>query len=647
VKWVPILSTLLGVSVLCLGQDNSFIPFSFHGLCLRLLLLLCLFLWFLVGKDQPIWGRAWSVPLWWSWIGLLCFQALISLQSETIGFTLNFLEGRFWISLLILMLVDVLSFDDTKRFFKRCVGAVFIFGVIYGFYQIWVALPELRASLDMMEMDSNVYKERFMLRLNSDEMFGSRLYSNLFGLFALVGLFTCLPMRGQSVSKVSYVIIGLMLAGLYFSQSKGAVLAGLSVGVLWAFHWLRLKYNCHIGWLLLPLGLGVIGFILFKNQLHASIQIRLDYWQVSLEILKAHPIGIGALNFSEYYGSYMHAEATEVKMAHNDHLQFFCEFGYLGGVLHFLFLGHILFLSFKQSKLHETGTKEIAFTKLEIFGFLVFAFYLILSCVSMRMGPWDLPIHGVPFITFCLGVLYVVNKNRLFDSNQWVVWGILLMMVHGFIDMPFYDHSLLGVVLVAFFCEIGKVEPQQKLGKLPFYISTVVFLGLAILGLQRYQHLLISDWMSQTTEWKKEEVDRQVQAYTFDHQSIEPIYRRWRKEGEPVIGSIENEFLKELLTTRPMHSTFALSHAKKLDPKSESENWYRKAYQHHITQPRYAFHLGEYLYRTGRTKEGLEYIRKALERHDEAKKLSEGNSDFLLHLLQPEQFQKARELIQD
>ena len=34
----------------------------------------------------------------------------------------------------------------------------------------------------------------------------------------------------------------------------------------------------------------------------------------------------------------MHAEATEVKMTHNDHLQFLCEFGVLGFVLHAVFL---------------------------------------------------------------------------------------------------------------------------------------------------------------------------------------------------------------------------------------------------------------------------------------------------------------------
>ena len=229
-SWMKLFVMLLGMSVLMLGQDNSFVPFSFHGLCLRLCLLTCLLLWLYLMKSNSHWGKIWTNPIWWMWVGLTIYQGLLSLEASTPGFSLNFLEGRFWISLLIMMAFDAAMEPGVRQELKKYIGLAFVLGVMYGFYQVWIALPELRSNLEEVGIASDTHKERFMLRLNSDEMFGTRLYSNLFGLFALVGFFVVIPRAGQKWHMLQSSLAGLMLLGLFFSDSKGAFLAGLAVG---------------------------------------------------------------------------------------------------------------------------------------------------------------------------------------------------------------------------------------------------------------------------------------------------------------------------------------------------------------------------------------------------------------------------------
>lgn len=646
-NWSAIHVVLLGLLILCLGQDNSFLPFSFHGLCLRLLSLGALLIWFLSSRKKASAGKVWNYSIWWGWCILTLFQFLVSLNSETPGLALNFLDHRFWISVVLMMLVETLDQPGAKIWFRRCLAACFILGVLYGFYQVWIALPHLRESVaGMIDMDSELHKERFMLRLNSNEMFGSRLYSNLFGLFACVGFFCCCPQM-SSLKHPWRIALGLlMLAALYASHSKGAILVGLCVAGLWIFEELRRRFALSFFWLILPLGLGVLMCFLLREVLQASVQIRLDYWKVGLEMLGQHPMGVGALNFSEFYGRYMHPMATEVKMAHNDHLQFFCEFGIPGGLLHLMFLGFLIYKTHCVKT--EPEDQSLPSASILWWGFSSFVVYLILTCLQMQLGPWDLPVHGFPFIALGVGaVAWLAHATRFFDQRGWSKWAVLLLVLHAFIDMPFYDHGLVFLVLVACFLDQPGDDFRFKPPVWTWQLCLLLLLGCGILAIQRYQHMLISDWMGMQKELRKEEVVQQIQSFSFDHQAMEPVYRNWDRLGQPEIGWREEDFLRKLLSIRPFNSGYALKLAQSLGTLPEAEKWYRQALQNHPQQPRYAYHLGVYLRETGRAKESETYLQKALTRHEQAAKLAESNSDFKLHLLQPEQFQKAMELIQN
>jgi hypothetical protein len=495
----------------------------------------------------------------------------------------------------------------------------------------------------MIDMKSEVHQERFMLRLNSDEMFGSRLYANLFGLFACVGFFCCCPRANMLKCPARLGLSLLMLGALYASHSKGAVLVGLCVGLLWLFEEIRRRMNMSWFWLGLPLSLGALALYLFKESLQASVQIRLDYWQVALNMLGDHILGVGALNFSEYYGRYMHPMATEVKMAHNDHLQFFCEFGVAGGILHLLFLGFLIYKTHQQY-LHKDSDAQPETSTLW-WGFMLFAVYMCLTCLQMKLGPWDLPVHGFSFIALGVGgIAYLGHKIHIFDSTPWAKWAVLLVVLHAFIDMPLYDHSLVFLVLAACFLDHAKPDFNLKFPALLQTVGLTLSLVAGVLSIQRYQHMLISDWMGIQKEFRADEVKKQVEVYAFDHQALEPIYRNWDRLSQPDVGISEETFLRNLLSSRPFNSGHALRLARYLGGAAEAEKWYRKAYENHPQQPRYAYFLGVYLKKIGQVEASRDYLFKALARHDQAKELSKINSDFKLHLLQPEQFRKAIEL---
>lgn len=646
-NWSGIHVVLLGWLILCLGQDNSFLPFSFHGLCIRIMSLGALLVWFLSSRQKEGAGEIWKYSIWWGWCILTLFQFLVSLNSETPGFALNFLEHRFWISIVLMMLVDTMNEPGVRVWYKRCVAACFVLGVLYGFYQVWVALPHLRESVaGMVEMESEIHKERFMLRLNSNEMFGSRLYANLFGLFASVGFFCCCPRVRLLSSPYRMVLCALMLVALYASHSKGAVLVWLCVAGLWLFEELRRRYACSWFWLLLPVAVGFFGMYSFRDALHASVQIRLDYWKVALAMLQEHPFGVGALNFSEYYGKYMHPMATEVKMAHNDHLQFFCEFGIMGGVMHLVFMAFLVFKTQRHKISSESSS--LAQSSTLWWGFLSFSAYLCVTCLQMKLGPWDLPLHGFPFIALGVGAIaFVAHATKMFDQIPWSKWAVLLVVLHACIDMPLYDHSLIFLVLAACFLDQPSPDLEMKWPNLVRKMSLLLCLGGGFLAVQRYQHLLISDWLGMQKEFQSHEVFQQLEAYSFDHQTIEPIFRNWDRLGQPDMGLSEEAFLRKLLLCRPFNSGYALKLAKCLGKAPEAEKWYLKAYQNHPQQPRYAYFFGVYLSEVGKLELSQDFLKKALSRHLEAEKLAQSNSDFKLHLLQPEQYRKAMELTQN
>lgn len=70
----------------------------------------------------------------------------------------------------------------------------------------------------------------------------------------------------------------------------------------------------------------------------ATAFLRLSYWQSGLEMFLANPwTGVGLANFGTVYPKYQLPNSADVKQAHNDFLQAFCETGVLGGAAFIVF----------------------------------------------------------------------------------------------------------------------------------------------------------------------------------------------------------------------------------------------------------------------------------------------------------------------
>lgn len=70
----------------------------------------------------------------------------------------------------------------------------------------------------------------------------------------------------------------------------------------------------------------------------ATAFLRLSYWRSGLEIARANPwTGVGLDNFGTVYPKYQLPGSADVKQAHNDFLQTFCETGLFGGIVFLAF----------------------------------------------------------------------------------------------------------------------------------------------------------------------------------------------------------------------------------------------------------------------------------------------------------------------
>ncbi len=73
----------------------------------------------------------------------------------------------------------------------------------------------------------------------------------------------------------------------------------------------------------------------------ATAFLRLSYWRSALKMALANPItGVGLGNFGTVYPKYQLPNSADVKQAHNDFLQAFCETGVFGGIAFIAFWGY-------------------------------------------------------------------------------------------------------------------------------------------------------------------------------------------------------------------------------------------------------------------------------------------------------------------
>ena len=190
-------------------------------------------------------------------------------------------------------------------------------------------------------------------------------YVALFIVPIIILSFPLLKTGATFKKKIMYALLmGICVIALWYTKSFGGFL-GLAAGASVLFMFLpgiKLKY-------IVPtfLLIGVIGILVlstqpkFKNIVNGSernsLTTRLQIWEISIEVLKQHPIfGVGLGNFqapyrTQAYKMYQPPLEWEVVKAHNLYLNLWLEVGLLGLLT---FFGMLLVFAWKIKKLLQS-----------------------------------------------------------------------------------------------------------------------------------------------------------------------------------------------------------------------------------------------------------------------------------------------------
>ncbi len=184
--------------------------------------------------------------------------------------------------------------------------------------------------------------ELFERRMAGREAVGFLAHSNIAGAYliacGLVGVGVVLA--GVGAGRVlSGGLVLVVLGACVLTRSRGAIGAGVLVGLLWYLgNWLRLGRSrvVVLAWVAaLTVCGGIVGFGLAKGTLPSrSLDFRWQYWTASAEMVGDHPLtGVGSGNFGRHYLQYKGIESPEeVKNPHNIVVQAFADWGLVGGV---------------------------------------------------------------------------------------------------------------------------------------------------------------------------------------------------------------------------------------------------------------------------------------------------------------------------
>ena len=654
-------SYFLAAAILSLSLINGLAEPSLATLLWRVLLLLATLAWAL-GKESQAWnyGPLRYAALLWIWLGISSGWAV----SPCLAW--SELETRFLLLMLWVMVYDLSVENKGQYGIGLVLRFAFGFGLLYGLYQLLYLFPLMRdMSHDLTQgMDSTMAK-RWLIRVRSTEVFGLRLYPNLFGCFALMSALFHLEGALRKGAWFYRWMLAFSLIMLVLSASKGAMLVGVASVALYIGLWLYKKGRLSLvaGFAIAMLALIAIWSLkaLWFPLVAASIRVRWDYWASAWDMVIAHPMGVGVGMFSQWYSRYMTPDATEVQLLHNEHLQLLCEGGWVALILHVCFCGSILkpHLSFKAFE----ATATVDSPKWSRASSLLWC--MACAALSLLFPSQILDVDAVPVLWWMavMALWFWSFKAPLISCSPLLklVMGVAFLQ-HACIDFSFHEPFL----LILFFGLLGperlskdiqvapsKNSPASISANTCFWRNTkkglawAMVLGVLLSLWYQQKLLLLSLQLESTEQLSDEDLNQALNFLRNDARSWELILKKFRPASNrealsPNQRAWVDQSLQNLSRLKPRSANIWKQRALLSSDAQERKKFFSLAEDLHPRQPQYAFLLAQQLCDMGEQEAAKVYYKKALDRHEYALSRIKVVWDMELHLLAAEQVDQAR-----
>ncbi|HTG45808.1 MAG TPA: O-antigen ligase family protein [Verrucomicrobiae bacterium] len=235
-----------------------------------------------------------------------------------------------------------------------------------------------------------LYPKEYLLRIESNRIFGTLVYAN-----ALAGLILLLlpavlahawQLLGRGPRVLRGTVVGLFLylglACLYWTGSKGGWLIAvivLGVAAVQLTMPRRLKIALVSAGVVLGLGAFFLRFNSYFQKGATSVSARFIYWTGAVQITRSHPfLGSGPGTFPVLFKKLKPPDAEMAKLVHNDYLQQASDSGLPGGIAFAVgMIGSLIKLYRYSRKVNATNFAVwLGFLGWSLQAFIEFALYI-------------------------------------------------------------------------------------------------------------------------------------------------------------------------------------------------------------------------------------------------------------------------------
>ena len=275
--------------------------------------------------------------------------------------------------IIYLLFFNILSkIIDNKEKLNQLINSVISSGSILAISGIIIFLL---SDIDLKFIPYNLFEAKGYLidldtKLYAGRASGISMNPNILAIYLVISLiFTLNKLNISKQWLSSFIIFFLQILCLFFSYSRGAVLAFfvtlpfLLKNISRKFSYITVSIPLIII-LINPYFIDrLIKTLDFNHNLDNS---RIFVWQKTLEIISDNWQGIGILSFENLYRIYNYENYKHIPHAHNWFLQTTAESGIIGAIIFFTFFSFIIYYFAKNLK------KEDKYITLSLLAFIIF-----------------------------------------------------------------------------------------------------------------------------------------------------------------------------------------------------------------------------------------------------------------------------------